>query len=94
LRPSFRGDAKASNPQSRDSGFALRAPRNDSEVYITTGLGSRSPSFGLDQHDQARKFAFQVSNSLDASAFSRREFAPELLHASPSELKEGAGNAG
>ena len=27
-------------------------------------------------------------------AFSRCEFAPELLYASPSELKEGAGNAG
>jgi hypothetical protein len=29
-----------------------------------------------------------------ASAFSRREFALELLRASPSKLKEGAGNAG
>src|SRR5262249_13617014 len=27
--PSFRGDAKASNPGSRDSGFTLRVPRND-----------------------------------------------------------------
>jgi len=26
---SFRGDAKASNPESRDSGFTLRVPRND-----------------------------------------------------------------
>ena len=29
--PSFRGDATASNPEPRDSGFALRAPRNDDE---------------------------------------------------------------
>src|SRR5258708_24124445 len=29
---SFRGDASASNPESRDSGFVLRTPRNDDSV--------------------------------------------------------------
>jgi hypothetical protein len=42
-----------------------------------------------------KPFLIQMSNNIGyAAAFSRREFAPELLRASPSELKEGAGNAG
>jgi hypothetical protein len=43
------------------------------------------------------QFLIQISNSREGMrppAFSRCEFAPELLYASPPELKEGAGNAG
>jgi len=52
---SFRGGAKAPNPESRetwtqlvqraaarDSGFALRAPRNDGKVAITRAAEKRS----------------------------------------------------
>jgi hypothetical protein len=46
-KQSFRGDAKASNPESRDSGFALRAPRNDGAwIASSRSLSSGPPKAG------------------------------------------------
>src|SRR6202045_5089311 len=37
------GRCKASNPESRDSGFALRAPRNDAQTPRNTAVDAKSP---------------------------------------------------
>src|SRR5882724_7810764 len=50
------GRCEASNPESRDSGFALRAPRNDWDIHPHS-RGTTRPSFSSELHRPAIKRA-------------------------------------